>query len=93
MSVKDQYIIVENPNMDYNAIKLTESSPWAGFIFSFGKVQFVNDNPDGTATVKFDYNIEVLGPVNTDIANSPEFNKLLGDILIDLLEEGFASQS
>jgi hypothetical protein len=89
MTIKDQYTIVENPAVPYSAIRLSEASPWGGFIYSYGKVQMGKENPDGTCTVRFDYEVERPGPVTQDILNAPEFNKLLGDILIQLLEEGY----
>lgn len=90
-NIRSMYTIVENPLVDYNAIRLTEATPWSGFIFSFDKVQMCEENPDGTATLRFTYIPETVS-IKLDEATlkSPEFNKLLGDILVDLLEEGFA---
>jgi hypothetical protein len=90
-NIKSFYSVVENPAVPYNAIKLSESTPWPGFIYSYGKVKMISENTDGTATVKFDYEVERPGPVTAEDLQQPEFNKLLGDILIDLLEEGYGS--
>lgn len=90
MDIRNYYQIVEKPTASYFAIKLTEATPWSGFIYSYGKVNFSGKpNPDGTSTVKFEYDIEVLGPVDDQTINSPEFNKLLGDILVDIIKDGF----
>lgn len=91
-NIKSFYTVVGNDTVPYNAIRLNETTPWPGFIYSYGKMQFLGENSDGTATVKFDYNVEVPGPVSQEDLQQPEFNKLLGDILIDLVEEGYGSK-
>lgn len=83
------YQVVENPNEDTAGIQLM-NDPWKGLVYQYGDVQFV----DGEPQLNFQRTIRRL-PKGTDeqednideLLNNKELNNLMGDILVELMEE------
>jgi len=77
--------VVENPNEPDAAIEII-SGDYEGLVFQFGKVQF----EDGKPNINFERTIRRL-PLSGDgmnkLLNNTELNNLMGDILVELLEE------
>ena len=77
--------VVENPNEVDAAIELV-SGEWKGLVYQYGKVQF----EDGKPNINFERTIRRL-PLSEDtldeLLNNKELNNLMGDILVELLEE------
>jgi len=80
-----KYAFVQKEGDDFTSIKLLQP-PYKGVIFKYGKVGFSeNENPDGTRSMKFDYDI-LFNPHETDLDNK-EFIDYIGDMLIEFLDE------
>ena len=77
------HTIVESSNNDsLSAIKLTDP-PYAGIVFSYGKVQFPEDlAEDEDCQVSFDYDVYDDAGVEYNV---DEFEKYIGDFLIELI--------
>lgn len=63
-------------------IELTDT-PYAGIVFKFGGVSF--EEKEDECLLHFDYEV-----VEGDAPNDQIFKTYLGDILIELIEEGLA---
>lgn len=77
--------VVENPNEVDAAIELV-SGEWEGLVYQYGKVQF----EDGKPNINFERTIRRLplsGEGMDTLINNKELNNLMGDILVELLEE------
>ena len=80
-----KYAFVQREGDAFSCIKLLQP-PYKGVIFKYGKVGFSeNENPDGTRSMKFDYDI-LFNPHETDLDNK-EFIDYIGDMLIEFLDE------
>ena len=77
------HTIVESRNNEgLSAIKLTDP-PYAGIVFSYGKVQFPEDlAEDEDCQVSFDYDVYDDAGVEYNV---DEFEKYIGDFLIELI--------
>ena len=77
--------VVENPNEPDAAIELV-SGEWKGLVYQYGKVGFEHGKPN----INFERTIRRL-PLSEDtldeLLNNKELNNLMGDILVELLEE------
>lgn len=83
------YTFCEPPlsmDADYYGIRL-KTGPWANVIFSFGKVQIVEEGD--TASINFDYKIESGPP---DLSKDPDFGDYAGKILHHVIEESLKRQ-
>lgn len=84
------YRIVENPFEKDAAIEITEGD-YKGLVFQFGKVQF----EDGKPNINFQRTIRRLPDIVEEksdeeidkLLNNSELNKIMGDILVELLQE------
>ena len=59
---------------------------FAGVIYKYGKVSFGEDNPDGTKPLQFQYEIVDNNGIQREQFGE-EFFKLIGDILVEVMEE------
>jgi hypothetical protein len=83
------YRVVENPFEKDAGIELI-GSEWKGLVYQYGDVQFV----DGEAQINFQRSIRRL-PEDVeeteenieDLLNNSELNQLMGDILLELIDE------
>jgi hypothetical protein len=77
------HVIVESRSDEgLSAIKLTDD-PYAGIVFSFGKVQFPEDlAEDENCQISFDYDVYDDAGVEYNV---DEFEKYIGDFLIELI--------
>lgn len=82
--------VVENPNEDSAGIEII-SGEFKGLVYQYGKVEFA----DGKPHLNFQRTIRRM-PEGTegssqedfeDINNNDKLNKLMGDILVELIEE------
>ena len=84
-----KYAFVQKEGDDFTSIKLLQP-PYKGVIFKYGKVGFSeNENPDGTRSMKFDYDI-LFNPHETDLDNK-EFIDYIGDMLLIFLDDKLKS--
>jgi hypothetical protein len=90
MSDTRPYVVVENKLTGHDAIKLTEY-PWEGIIYTYGKIEFEEDETNSTLHLKFDY--EILDNNNKGFADKTPFEQYIGKILEDLIKEGVENNS
>ena len=79
------YQVVENPNEDDAGVEILDGK-WKGLVYQYGKVQF----EDGKPKLNFQRTIRRLpesGEALETLINNEELNTLMGDILVELLEE------
>lgn len=82
-------MVVENPNEDDAAIELT-GGEWDGLVYQYGKIQFEEGKPNinFTRTVRrFPHGQEKTDIGLEELLNNSELNDLMGDILMELVEE------
>ena len=89
MLFKEVYMVVENPHEQDAGIELI-SGEWKGLVFQFGDVQFV----DGEPQMNFKRTIrrlpegaEASEEAIQELLNNNELNTLMGDILVELIQE------
>ena len=81
---RNVFRVVENPNESDAAIEII-SGEWEGLVYQYGDVQFV----DGKPHLNFQRTIRRLpeGADMDDLLNNKELENLMGDILVELIEE------
>jgi hypothetical protein len=89
MLFKEVYQVVENPREFDAGIELI-SGEWKGLVFQYGDVQFV----DGEPQMNFKRTIRRLPEGGEpseeaiqELLNNSELNTLMGDILVELIQE------
>lgn len=80
--IKKFYTFVESPRLDKTAIKIIKG-PFSGIIYTYGRCGF-KEIETGKLTARFEYTI-IECPYET--YNARKFEKLAGDILIDLVTD------
>jgi|TARA_B110000483_G_scaffold237439_2_gene312216 hypothetical protein len=89
MLFKEVYQVVENPNETDAGIELV-SGEWKGLVFQFGDVQFEDGKPQMNfkRTIRrMPESVEGTDEAIEDLLNNGELNKLMGDILVELIQE------
>ena len=89
MLFKKVYRVVENPYEENAGIELV-SGEWEGLVYQYGDVQFVNGEPqlNFKRTIRRVPNgVEATEQVSEELLNNNELNKLMGDILVELMQE------
>ena len=89
MLFKEVYRVVENPYEKDAGIELI-SGEWDGLVYQYGDVQFVNGEPqlNFKRTIRRVPNgVEANEEVIEELLNNNELNKLMGDILVELMQE------
>ena len=85
MSIRDKFANVTTKEQDQTLIGIKEGK-FAGVIYKYGKVSFGEDNPDGTKPLQFQYEIVDNNGIQREQFGE-EFFKLIGDILVEVMEE------
>ena len=88
MLFKEVYRVVENPYEKDAGIELI-SGEWEGLVYQYGDVQFVNGEPqlNFKRTIRRVPNgVEATEEVIEELLNNNELNKLMGDILVELMQ-------
>ena len=86
---KKVYRVVENPYEKDAGIELI-SGEWDGLVYQYGDVQFVDGEPqiNFKRTIRRVPNgVEATEEVIEELLNNSELNKLMGDILVELMQE------
>ena len=82
--------LVEKADADLYAIKLL-SGKYSGIIYTYGRVGAAEEeNEDGNFVLSFDWKLEYKPK---DLANSAEFQQYIGDILRDIIIDGYEYES
>ena len=82
---KNVYQVVENPNEEQAGIEIIDGE-FKGLVYQYGKVQF----EDGKPHLNFQRTIRRLpedGREVSELENIEELNTLMGDILVELMQE------
>lgn len=81
---RNVFRVVENPNEKDAGIEII-SGEWEGLVYQYGDVQFV----DGKPHLNFQRTIRRLpeGADMDELLNNKELENLMGDILVELIEE------
>ena len=81
---RNVFRVVENPNEKDAGIEII-SGEWEGLVYQYGDVQFVDCKPH----LNFQRTIRRLpeGADMDDLLNNKELENLMGDILVELIEE------
>ena len=88
MNLDDIVQFVERPTSDFYSLKIIDG-PYRDVIYTYGKVQAVEDKETNTAKLKFDFKLDEV-PEHIDKKNleiDGTFKNFMGDILVELLEE------
>ena len=85
MSIRDKFAYVTTKEQDQTLIGIKEGK-FAGVIYKYGKVSFGEDNPNGTKPLQFQYEIVDNNGIQREQFGE-EFFKLIGDILVEVMEE------
>jgi hypothetical protein len=83
-------VVLENKHNGMQAIKLTEE-PFAGIMYTYGKVNLDEDEATSTVTIKFEY--EVLDYADKQMTDMKPFEAYIGKILEELIHEGIRDNS
>ena len=89
MLFKEVYQVVENPHEQDAGIEII-SGEWEGLVYQYGDVQFVDGEPqiNFKRTIRRVPNgVEATEEVIEELLNNSELNKLMGDILVELMQE------
>jgi hypothetical protein len=86
---KNTYIVVENPYEETAGIQLVDTE-WKGLVYQYGDVQFVDGKPElnfKRTIRKLPDGVEPSEEAIEELLNNTELNNLMGDILVELMQE------
>ena len=89
MLFKKVYRVVENPYEENAGIELV-SGEWEGLVYQYGDVQFVDGEPQMNfkRTIRrLPKDVEPSEEAIEELLNNSELNNLMGDILVELIQE------
>ena len=89
MLFKKVFQVVENPREFDAGIELI-SGEWKGLVFQYGDVQFVDGEPQMNfkRTIRrLPEGVEETEEAIQELLNNGELNNLMGDILVELIQE------
>ena len=83
-----KYKVVVNANDGENGVEITEGK-YEGVIYTYGEVQFLPVEDDDTPpTINFTRAVRKCpDSMKETISDDKEFNQIMGDILIEMLQE------
>lgn len=80
--------VMESKTDGLHAIQLTEGA-FEGIIYTYGKVEFDEDEANDTVSLKFEY--EILDYAGKGITDKQPFEQYIGKILEELIHQGIAN--
>mgnify|MGYP001178634312 FL=1 len=82
-----KYKLVVNAKDGENGVEITEGK-YEGVIYTYGEVQFLPVEEDAPPTINFTRAVRKCPEDMKDtISDDKEFNQIMGDILIEMLQE------
>jgi hypothetical protein len=90
MKPNKPYVVVQSKYSGLDALKLTEQ-PFEGIIYSYGKIDFEEDEANDTVRLKFEY--EILDDNGKKFTDKKPFENYIGKILEELIHEGIEENS
>ena len=85
MSIKDQYVFITNKDENMQCIGIRKGK-FEGVVYKYGKVSLGEENKDWNLPFKFEYDILDNNMIPREEFNDDSFFKLLGDILVDIID-------
>ena len=85
MSIKDQYVFITNKDENMQCIGIRKGK-FEGVVYKYGKVSLGEETKDGNLPFKFEYDILDNNMIPREEFNDDSFFKLLGDILVDIID-------
>ena len=85
MSIKDQYVFITNKDENMQCIGIRKGK-FEGVVYIYGKVSLGEENKDGNLPFKFEYDILDNNMIPRKEFDDENFFKLLGDILVDIID-------
>lgn len=83
-----KYKLVEKQDIDFYGFKITEGD-FKDVVYYYGEVKIEEDIENDNARLVFDYQIDKGNEMYSieELQDSVEFNDLMGDILVTILEQ------
>ena len=86
MSIRDKFVYVESESQDQTCIGI-KGGKFAGVVYKYGKVTFgKEEDENGNLPLQFQYDIVDNNGIPREQFGD-EFFKLIGDILVEVIEE------
>ena len=85
MSIRDQYVFITNKNEEMQLIGIRKGK-FEGVVYKYGKVSLGEENKDGNLPFRFEFDILDNNMIPRSEFDDDNFFKLLGDILVDIIE-------
>ncbi len=87
-NIKESYVYVESKKQDQTCIGI-KGGKFAGVVYKYGDVSLGEETKDGSMPFKFKFDIIDNNAVPKDDFKD-DFMNLIGDILVDIIEEQYA---
>ena len=87
-NIKESYVYVESKTQDQTCIGI-KGGKFAGVIYKYGNVSLGEETEDGNMPFKFEFDIIDNNAVQKEDFGD-DFMNLIGDILVDIIEEQYA---
>ena len=92
MSIRDKFVYVTTKEQDQTLIGIKEGK-FAGVVYKYGKVSFAKEeDKNGNLPMQFQYDIVDNNGIQREQFDN-EFFKLIGDILVEVIEEQTKNES
>ena len=85
MSIRDQYVFITNKDEEMQCIGIRKGK-FEGVVYRYGKVSLGEETKDGNLPFRFEYDILDNNMIPREEFNDDSFFKLLGDILVDIID-------
>ena len=85
MGIREQYVFITNQNEDMQCIGIKKGK-YAGVVYKYGKVSLGEETEDGKMPFKFEFDIIDNNLIPREEFDGDEFPKLIGDILVDVID-------
>ena len=85
MSIRDQYVFITNKDQEMQCIGIRKGK-FEGVVYKYGKVSLGKETKDGNLPFRFEYDILDNNLIPRDEFDEDNFFKLLGDILVDIID-------
>ena len=85
MSIRDQYGFITNKDEEMQCIGIRKGK-FEGVVYKYGKVSLGEETKNGNLPFRFEYDILDNNMIPRSEFDDDNFFKLLGDILVDIIE-------
>ena len=85
MSIREQYVFITIKDEEMQCIGI-KTGKYAGVVYKYGKVSLGEETNEGQMPFKFEFDILDSNLIPREEFNGDEFPKLIGDILVDVID-------